>query len=226
VVFARPRVDGPGEDVVHDNAPGGINEHQSVSSKRPKGDEERIKGPSRHSIVLLLSALLALALSGAAAASESFVSTTLTNNDYDDFDAQVSGDRVVWSVQVAGRHEVFTWTPGGADLTQLIGNDLDDWNPIVSGDRVVWEGFDGSDYEILTATYVRHEQTDPLISRGGDWATTSDSSCLGGSYISSRWSGPTIMVSFTGTYLAWITRIASDYGIASVSDVIRVFRAV
>lgn len=75
----------------------------------------------------------------------------ITDNDsIDDFDAQVSGDRVVWETWGAVSAD-FTWTPEDG-ITQLPQSQSMPSCPQVSGDRVVWQRYDGSDWQVCTWT--------------------------------------------------------------------------
>jgi hypothetical protein len=91
----------------------------------------------------------------------------LTDNELDEGEVQVSGDRVVWQCnmfdynrngeRVAENYdfEIFTWTPDSG-VVRLTANDTWDHLPQVSGDRVVWRGVSesvrGRDPEIFTWT--------------------------------------------------------------------------
>jgi len=109
----------------------------------------------RWGVILIATAwaLVLLAFPTGAAASESFVVTRLTEDDYLDCPVQISGDRLAWSkanVRPSGRplihpdeHWVYTWTPedGVVNLTPNgYGGDVHS----VSGDRIVWWGRDDS----------------------------------------------------------------------------------
>ena len=77
----------------------------------------------------------------------------ITDNDsIDDFNAQVSGDRVVWETWGAVSAD-FTWTPADG-ITQLPQSQSMPSYPQVSGDRVVWQQCTGAwnEWDIFTWT--------------------------------------------------------------------------
>jgi hypothetical protein len=125
---------------------GGIGERAS----RP-GVGRRLAGRRGRLVLLaLLSIALVVALSTVAlATNSSFVTTQLTMDDFDQWDPQVSGDRVVWAgyggTDAGDDSEIFTWKVGDASPTQITANDYNDASPQVSGDRVVWIGDGGGD---------------------------------------------------------------------------------
>jgi uncharacterized protein YkwD len=67
-----------------------------------------------------------------------------------------------------------------------------------------------------TPTTTRFQQNDGHFAYGGTWSKASASYFSGGSYAYSN--GPaSVTVSFTGTYLAWISASSAGYGIAKVT---------
>ena len=77
----------------------------------------------------------------------------ITQNDWKDGWAQVSGDRIAW--WGGWYSDIYTWTPttGVTSITSGTGNNY--VGPRVSGDRVVWNGYGaggGPDPEIFTWT--------------------------------------------------------------------------
>ncbi len=106
----------------------------------------------RIALALAVFAIVTLAVAGTALAisAETFVTTQLTDNTVDDYEPQVSGDRLVWYGYDGSDYNVYTWALGDSSPTSVSDNTLDDYSPQVSGDRVVWYGYDGSDFEIYT----------------------------------------------------------------------------
>ena len=90
-----------------------------------------------------------------------------------------------------------------------------------SGDLVCIEDVFRTNYTSarrLISPYVRLEQTDSLLAYTGDWnLDTGNSSASGGSYGYADDEGATVTVSFTGTYLRWISKKSPAYGLARVS---------
>jgi hypothetical protein len=68
----------------------------------------------------------------------------------------------------------------------------------------------------LTGT-TRVQQTDARIAYGGTWSTYSSTAASGGSYKRANTSGAAAIVSFNGTYLAWIATKGTAFGKALVS---------
>jgi hypothetical protein len=62
---------------------------------------------------------------------------------------------------------------------------------------------------------TRYEQADSHLGYAGTWTVSSTSSASGGSFRYCNGTG-SVTVSFTGTYLAWIAKESSVYGIAKV----------
>mgnify|MGYP000224069218 CR=1 FL=1 len=75
----------------------------------------------------------------------------LTDNDFDDINAKLSGTAVVWQSFDGNDWEIWAYEATSDAMTQLTDNDTDDINPCISGTTVVWQTMDeGGDYEIAT----------------------------------------------------------------------------
>lgn len=93
----------------------------------------------RFTIVAALATLLLMSAQvGSAAASGTWTTAQLTNNEADDAYPTVSDSLVAWTGFDGTDYEIFIWKPGDATPTQLTSNDAEDWLDDVSGDRVVW----------------------------------------------------------------------------------------
>ena len=75
-----------------------------------------------------------------------------SENDYDDEDPRICGNKVVWHASTGGpgtAPEIVQYdhsTGIGIEITQ---NTTTDMCPEISGSNVVWQGHDGEDYEIF-----------------------------------------------------------------------------
>ncbi|WP_193212049.1 TolB family protein [Luteolibacter marinus] len=98
----------------------------------------------------------------------------LSNNDYDDFNPQVSGDIIVWQAFVPDAEaepddsEIFLKYKGG-ETVRVTDNTGDDENIKISGSSIVWQSWDGTDFEIwiynadtATATQLTDNDTDDI----------------------------------------------------------------
>jgi Ca2+-binding RTX toxin-like protein len=70
----------------------------------------------------------------------------LTDNNDNDFSAQIDGNLVVWYSFDGNDEEVYYYD--GSAIVRLTDNDSFDYAPYVDDDRIVWQGFDGNDEEI------------------------------------------------------------------------------
>ena len=67
-------------------------------------------------------------------------------------------------------------------------------------------------------TLTRYEQTDPRLAYAGTWqSNTSSPTASGGSFRYADSAGSSVTLRFVGTYLAWIAKTSSVYGIAKVT---------
>ncbi len=71
----------------------------------------------------------------------------VTDNSYDDYYPQISGNNVVWQGSDGIDDEIFFWD--GSSMTQVTYNSYDDYYPQISGNNVVWYGSEGIDDEIF-----------------------------------------------------------------------------
>jgi N-acetylmuramoyl-L-alanine amidase len=88
-----------------------------------------------------------------------------------------------------------------------------------SGDLVTIENLYRSSYNTarrLISPYTRYADNDYRLTTIGAWGTSSTSSAAGGSFRYLNSSG-LMTVKFNGTYLAWITKVAPQYGKARVT---------
>ena len=114
------------------------------------------------------------------------VAETITDNDYDDVNPQISGDLIVWEAQVPNaavtppaEPPTEGEEPSTADweimikygdiFRQLTDNDGDDIHAKLSGTAVVWQSWDGTDWEIWayeagsdTMTQLTDNDTDDI----------------------------------------------------------------
>ena len=97
----------------------------------------------------------------------------LTSNGVEDYDPQVSGDRVVWCSDVDTASEIFTWTPADG-IVQLTANTYREVIPRVSGDRVAWYGVDDTGEKVFTWTPAEGTVEVPLNGYNGGWPELSD----------------------------------------------------
>jgi hypothetical protein len=72
----------------------------------------------------------------------------ISDNDYDDYDPVIEGDRVVWHSLVSQGTEIFLWD-GGPIARRVTNNQADNSAPQISGNNVVWQGRVGGDYEVF-----------------------------------------------------------------------------
>jgi len=72
----------------------------------------------------------------------------LTDNDYNNYEYQMSGSRIVWEGYDAQQHDWEIYLYDGGTVTQLTDNDVDDRFPSINGDNIVWSQWDGQDYEV------------------------------------------------------------------------------
>ncbi len=90
-----------------------------------------------------------------------------------------------------------------------------------SGDLVCIEDAFRSSYTTarrLISPYTRIEQTSSLLAYTGAWSLDGNStSASGGSYGYADSAGSTVTVTFNGTYLRWISKKSTAYGIANVT---------
>lgn len=70
----------------------------------------------------------------------------LTNNEIDDFDPHIDGNKITWGIWDGNDAEVMLWD--GSQIKQLTDNDFDEYNAQISGKSVVWEGFNGNQWDI------------------------------------------------------------------------------
>jgi hypothetical protein len=78
---------------------------------------------------------------------DAMVTTRLTDNEErDDIEPRIEGDRVVWLGWDGHDFEVFLHD--GVTTTQITNNEFEDSHVRISGTRMVWQGWDGNDSEI------------------------------------------------------------------------------
>ncbi|HET7617997.1 MAG TPA: glycoside hydrolase family 38 C-terminal domain-containing protein [Vicinamibacterales bacterium] len=70
----------------------------------------------------------------------------LTDNETDDIEPRMDGNRVVWRGKDDTDFEIFYYD--GTSTRQLTNNPYDDAGVRISGQNIVWQGWDGQDYEI------------------------------------------------------------------------------
>ncbi|ELS01928.1 periplasmic component of the Tol biopolymer transport system [Xenococcus sp. PCC 7305] len=73
---------------------------------------------------------------------------SLTNNNFGDSGAEISGNNVVWSGYDGNDNEIYLYNYHNGSVVQLTDNDTYDSSPQISGNNVVWSGYDGNDNEI------------------------------------------------------------------------------
>lgn len=90
-----------------------------------------------------------------------------------------------------------------------------------SGDLVCIEDAYRTSYTTarrLISPYTRIQQTSPLLAYTGAWTLDGTStSASGGSYGYADSDGASVTVTFNGTYLRWISKVSTAYGIAKVT---------
>ncbi len=97
---------------------------------------------------LILAIAVVLALSSPLWSTAEWLNTSqLTDNDYFDGYAQVSGNNVVWRGFDGNDDEIFLYN--GSTITKVTDNSISDYSPQISGDNVVWVASDGNDTEIF-----------------------------------------------------------------------------
>jgi SpoIID/LytB domain protein len=69
----------------------------------------------------------------------------------------------------------------------------------------------------ITQAPPRYEQDNAVLTYAGSWSTFTKSTASGGSYARANASGASVTITFTGTYLQWITTIGTTLGKALVS---------
>jgi len=107
-------------------------------------------------VALVLGLVFALVPIGVASGATSWTITTLVTSDDQIFDPMISGNRVVWTEQVAGdtdSGEIYTRVIGGA-APQNVSSRADQFDevPSVSGNRIAWVGWVSGGREIFTWT--------------------------------------------------------------------------
>jgi IPT/TIG domain len=95
----------------------------------------------------------------------------LTTNSHNDYQPQVSGDRVVWQGYDGSDYEIYTWTPSGG-VQRITDNEYDDEEPQVSGDRIVWQGGKGGGFPWNIYTWTPSAGVMPLT----HWSSLGDPS--------------------------------------------------
>jgi cell wall-associated NlpC family hydrolase len=114
---------------------------------------------------------------------------------------------------------VFFYTPI-SHVGMYVGNGLMINSPR-SGDLVTIEDAYRTSYVTarrLISPYTRVEQTNSLLAYTGAWTLDqSGSSASGGSYGFADSSGSSVTVKFNGTYLRWLTKTSTAYGLANVT---------
>ena len=88
----------------------------------------------------------------AAAANPAYQPQNISNNNYDDYDPQISGAMVTWYASDGIDNEIYLYD--GTQRVQVTSNGFNDRRPDISGSIVVWEGYDGQDYEIFAFDYA------------------------------------------------------------------------
>ena len=71
----------------------------------------------------------------------------ISDNDYDDFDPGIDGDRVVWHALVGQGTEIFLYD--GSATRRVTNNQLDNSAPQIDGNVIVWQGRHGVDLDIF-----------------------------------------------------------------------------
>lgn len=104
----------------------------------------------RGAMVLGLSTALLLCAVALAGASGTWVIQAVTDNTTQEFEPQMSGDRVAWVGPSGWNLEVFTWKAGDTEPTRVTETAAHENSVQVSGDRLVWCGRDGTDSDIYT----------------------------------------------------------------------------
>lgn len=72
----------------------------------------------------------------------------LTNNNFSDYNPQISGKNVVWSGYDGNDQEIYLYNYNSRSVIQLTDNDIYESSPQISGNNVVWSAYDGNDNEI------------------------------------------------------------------------------
>jgi hypothetical protein len=70
---------------------------------------------------------------------------------------------------------------------------------------------------VSAATVTRYQQNTSQLSYSGTWSVSSAAAASGGSFRYANASGASVTATFNGTYLAWIAKKSSSYGIAKVT---------
>ena len=72
----------------------------------------------------------------------------LTNNNFDDYGPEISGNNVVWYGFDGNDYEIYLYDYNRRSIAQLTDNDIYEYSPQISGNNVVWYSFDDNDSEI------------------------------------------------------------------------------
>ncbi|MEM9271341.1 MAG: carbohydrate-binding protein [Cyanobacteria bacterium P01_F01_bin.143] len=72
----------------------------------------------------------------------------LTNNNFDDYGPEISGNNVVWYSYDGNDYEIYLYDHNRRSIAQLTDNDTYEYSPQISGNNVVWTGYDDYDNEI------------------------------------------------------------------------------
>jgi Tol biopolymer transport system component len=102
-------------------------------------------------VAFLLVSLIAVFETASGCFSETYITTKLTNNAFDDVDPQINarGD-VVWYGHDGKDSEIFLFESSTGTITRLTDNASDySYLQISANGDVVWQGFGGADYEIF-----------------------------------------------------------------------------
>jgi hypothetical protein len=89
-----------------------------------------------------------------------------------------------------------------------------------SGDLVCIEDAFRSGYVTarrMVSPYTRYEQGNANLAYRGLWSTSTTTSASGGDFLYANAAGARVTISFSGTYLGWIAKKSSVYGIAKVT---------
>ena len=125
----------------------------------------------------------------------------LTNNSFNDYDAEIYSNKVVWSGYDGTDTEIYLFD--GSSTIQLTDNSFNDSSPKIFGNNVVWSGYDGNDSEIylyngsstIQVTDNNSEDYSPDISGNNlVWLSTSSPASFGSDLFSTtlpKWSSVT-----------------------------------
>ena len=89
----------------------------------------------------------------------------ISSSDYDSYDPEISGDKIVWHAKTGASTDIFLWD--GTETRQVTANGAGNAAPHIDGNHVVWQALEGNDFDIFLYQ-IDAQQTRQISTSSGD----------------------------------------------------------